>query len=147
MTSTTDLLGRKASEYRQNLRADSQKLDALNSNVKRGHRAGGIKQHQIVRSDSSRAYQGFINIANALKAEAELAYREEYLPFYTEVEAERSKRRAKGFDDRMRKWQSKKLDGISSRISSLKRQANDLANTVEDHHYYKLDTRTLCKIN
>lgn len=129
------LIEQKASLYQQELRANSQLSDALNSQHITKLRWAGHKQNQVVRSDNSRNYAGGVNIAGVLKAEADQIFRLEYLPLLDLVTKKQSERIAKGHGSKIPLRFQRQLQEIQSRISGLKRKANDLADNVKEYKY------------
>jgi hypothetical protein len=97
---------------------------------------GTIKPQQtLAKTGNSRAYKGYTNTSEALKAEAEYILRNELIPLETMVYAKQRQQIAEGKGSRIPAKFHKQLNEIKGRISKLKRTANDLANTVADHHY------------
>jgi hypothetical protein len=97
---------------------------------------GAIKPQQTLgKTGNSRAYKGYTNTSEALKAEADYILRHELIPLETMVYSKQRQQIAEGKGSRIPAKFHKQINAIKAKISKLKRTANDLANTVADHHY------------
>lgn len=106
---------------------DGLMLESLKNEPARQMKFGGtIKSRSEIKVPKTTSnYGGSVNIANALKAEADLLF-EEMVKFQAEVNAEMNLRLSKGYKSTIRKWQADKLADYSRRISALKATSKDL---------------------
>ena len=110
-------------DYRNGLMFESLKQSKPAQQLKFG---GTIKSKSEIKVPKSKGnYGGSVNIANALKAEADLIYKE-MVNFQQEVNAEMSLRASKGYKSTIRKWQEQKLADYQRQISNLRATAKDI---------------------
>jgi hypothetical protein len=97
---------------------------------------GSIKPQQTLgKTSDSRAYKGYTNIAEMLKAEADYIITHELIPLEAMIYAKQSRQIAQGKGSRIPAKYHKAINAVKAKISKLKREAKDLSNTVADHHY------------
>lgn len=124
-TTPSELLDNKLSYQRQALRANSVHKEAIDTRKPQQCRWSGHKQQQRVSSGNSRNYGGSVNIANTLKAEAEMLQIQLIDLTYT-IEQERSLRRSKGYKDTIRKHQQESINTLKREIGRLKGLSKEL---------------------
>lgn len=132
------LILKKSSEFRQELRANSQLLDALSNTLTTKCRWAGHKQKPVVRADSSRNYGGHKNISQKIKEEIAMIERLELFPLEELINAQRSKNIAKGGRGRAPKRLLDLRDEIALRIQKLRKSARDtdgIHGATMEHHY------------